>query len=280
MLKKTLICLLLFVLAWCFSGCGFFGVKKGCQLKQEGTKDFFIAKATGNFTVGEKFYYKVHWLGLYVGWAQLEIKDEVLIDERPACHIILTAATNKFYSFFYKVDGFAESYFDKETFRPIKYFSKTQLCNKFVFKKMEYDYVRQLVYAEDKKGKYEVAIDDKVIDPLGIFYYFRTNPVVFNKPIDLTINGGKKNFLVTFYVKKKRFVNTHAGRFNAFLVKPTTHSERQFDDSLNAPGSMTLWFSADEKRIPLMVTLKVPLGTAQAIISKLKVPQLNLTANN
>ena len=115
-----------------------------------------------------------------------------------------------------------------------------------------------------------VDITANTLDPLGVFYYFRKNKVVLNEPIDLIINGGKKNFPVKIYATRERLIKTPAGRFWAFQVEPTNESERQFDDSLNAEGSMRIWFSADERRIPLIIALKVPVGTAQATLIKME----------
>ena len=135
---------------------------------------------------------------------------------------------------------------------------------------MEYDFLRNKVSAVDKKGEYIVDITPDTLDPIGLFYYFRRNKVVINEPIDIIVNGGKKNFPVTIFARKERLIKTPAGRFWAFQIEPTQESERRFDDSLNAEGSMRIWFSADERRIPLIIALKVPVGTAQATLIKME----------
>lgn len=231
-----------------------------------------IPAPSGTIIVGESFEYRVHWLGIDVGNAALTVAEKTFLDGREVFHIIMTARTNKFFSFFYRVEGTVESYLDAVTFEPLRHDSTTILGKKKVFKKMKYDILKGVVYAEDKKGSYEVAVPADVLDPLGVFYYFRIRPVFLDTPVNLTINGGKKNFPVTVFVNGPHQILTPAGRFMAFQVKPTTQSEREFDDALNAPGSMILWFSADEKRIPLLITLKVPLGIAQAILESVKEP--------
>lgn len=268
------ICLLLVFIV---NGCSLFKARKPSTIEAKKIKqeEFEIPEPVGKLTVGEKFSYKVRWLGLDVGRGILSIKNKAEVKDKHAYHIELCVSTNKFFSFFYHVKGTIESFLEEKTLRPIKYNSQTIIQKKKIFKKMEYDYEKKLVYAEDKKGKYELEISNGVLDPLGIFYYFRNHPVIFNEPINLLINGGKKNFRIRIYVRKKRRINTPAGRFWAFQVKPTKHSERQFDDSLNAPGSMTIWFSADERRIPLIITLRVPFGTAQATLIKSEFQTLN-----
>ena len=108
---------------------------------------------------------------------------------------------------------------------------------------------------------------------MGVFYYFTLNEFNFNEKILLNINGGKKNFSVTVFASKIRRVAVPAGRFEAFLVEPTIDSERQFDDVLKAQGRMRIWFSADERRIPLLISLKVPVGAAKAVLTSIKVDE-------
>ena len=64
------------------------------------------------------------------------------------------------------------------------------------------------------------------------------------------------------------------------MALPTRQSERQFDDALNTQGSMRIWFSADERRLPLIVSLKVPFGTAQATLRRIDSPVVKLTQKN
>ncbi|MBU4305252.1 MAG: DUF3108 domain-containing protein [Candidatus Omnitrophica bacterium] len=277
--KKLIIFLICFFIV---QTCGCASLRKKHETKIEPGKEAVaertVIESGTKPIIGEIFYYKVHWLGLNVGDASLGIQGKVDLNGRSAYHIIMRASTNKFFSFFYNVQGTVESYVDAKDFRPLRHNAQTIINNKKVFKKMDYDFDALLVYAEDKKGKYTVEIPKDVLDPLGVFYYFRRNSVAFDEPIELTINGGKKNFSVTVFVQDERMIHTPAGRFLAFRVKPTTQSERQFDDSLNAPGTMTIWFSADERHVPLLVTLKVPFGTAQAVLNKIQVNEL--TTNN
>ncbi len=232
-----------------------------------------IVDPIGKLEPGEKLTYKVSWLGMNVGNATLEVKKDKTQKNRKTCRVVLKAWTNRFFSFFYNVKGSIESIVDADTFKPLRYNSQTHINKKFIFKEMDYDFEKQKVYAVDKKGEYVVDITADTLDPLGVFYYFRKNNVVLNKPVDIVVNAGKKNFPVRLYARRERFIKTPAGRFWAFQVQPTRESERQFDDSLNAEGSMRIWFSADMRRVPLLILLKVPVGTAQATLIKMEMPE-------
>jgi len=282
MYKKTVALVLGVVLISGASGCSFLIRKREKEPSLAPEKIWMtkIESAGGVLDVGKTYVYKVHWLGLTVGDASLQVKEKISSEQGELYHVILSAATNNFFSLFYNVKGTVESFVRVEDFKSIKYDSQTHINKKFVFKKMEYDYENMVVRAEDKKGKYELKIKDKVLDPLGIFYYFIANPVLINKPIDIFLNAGKKNYDVTVFVKNGRRLKVPAGVFWAFQVEPTVQSERQFDDALNSPGSMSIWFSSDQQRIPLIVILKIPLGTAQAILTKIETAESELTGND
>jgi len=74
-------------------------------------------------------------------------------------------------------------------------------------------------------------------------------------------------------------IRVPAGKFWAFKIEPTGKSERQFDDALNVEGSMRIWFSADERRLPLQIALKVPVGSAIATLVKIGYNSSDLTWN-
>jgi len=225
------------------------------------------------FMVGEELEYQVRWLGVDVGKATMGVKQRVLYEGKPAYHILMTVVTSGFFSLFFHVDGFVESYVDAATGNPMYHNSETNINQKFVFKRIWFDFDANQVKAEDRKGTYELALAPGTLDPLGIFYFFRKRPIVVDQPISLVINGGKRNFPVTVYARKVRKVHVPEGGYQAFLVEPTNQSERQFDDIINATGSMRIWFSADKRRIPLMITLQVPLGTAIAALSRVSFPE-------
>jgi len=238
-----------------------------------------ILPPMGTLTIGEKLSFKISWLGITVGEASLKVKESEKINGNETAMVELTAATTGFFRLIYKVDGVIHSYVNLDTFQPIKYDSDTRVNKKIVVKKMKYDFNEKKVYAEDKKGEYIIDITDTTLDPLGVFYYFRKNDFDLNKPIDILVNGGKKNFPIRVFSRTEKMIRVPAGKFWAFQIEPTPTSERQFDDALNAEGSMRIWFSAEERRLPLLIALKVPVGSAIATLTKIEYADTDLTHN-
>ncbi|MBU1087233.1 MAG: DUF3108 domain-containing protein [Candidatus Omnitrophica bacterium] len=282
MVKKNLLLSVIFI-GLCLCGCsGKFKSRNSSinyDVLQVDVEESKILPPIGKLTIGEKLSYKISWLGLSVGEATLMVKNTEKNDGQETALVELTAYTTGFFRLIYKVDGIIHSYVDMATFKPIKYDSDTRINKKIIIKKMKYDFNEHKVYVEDKKSKYVVDINDAILDPLGVFYYFRKNNIILNEPIDILVNGGKKNFPVRVFSRSERLLKVPAGTFWAFQVEPTDESERQFDDALNAEGSMRIWFSSDERRLPLLIALKVPVGSAIATLMAIEYTESSLTQN-
>ncbi len=283
MFKNKFVLSLMIMVCFFITGCGAkTGIKKKdtrLSIVKTGPIVREILPPMGRLTPGEKLSFKISWLGINVGRSTLMVKDAGIIEGQEAALVELKAQSTGFFRFIYKVDGTIQSYVNMKTFKPIKYISETRINKRFIAKQMKYDFKENKVYAKDRKGEYVVDINEKILDPLGVFHYFRKNEVVLNQPIDLFINSGKKNFTVRVYAQRQKVFKVPAGSFWAFQVEPTRESERQFDDALNAEGSMRIWFSADERRLPLFIALKVPVGSAVATLMKIEHVESELTQN-
>ncbi|MFH1061526.1 MAG: DUF3108 domain-containing protein [Candidatus Omnitrophota bacterium] len=282
MLRRNLVLSGIFI-CLCLSGCGVKSKVLNNVPEQEQEQleniEHKILPPMGKLTVGEKLSFKISWLGISVGQATLMVRSTEKIEGQEAALVELSACSTGFFRLLYKVDGIIHSYVNLDTFKPIKYDSDTRINKKIIVKKMKYDFKENKVYAEDKKDKYIVDITDETLDPLGVFYYFRKNKIVLNEPIDILVNGGKKNFPVRVFSHSERLIKVPAGTFWAFQVEPTDESERQFDDALNAEGSMRIWFSSDERRLPLLIALRVPVGSAVATLMTIEHIESELTQN-
>ncbi len=263
---KTKIAFIAILCLLTLNGCGLFRPRRYIPTIPLTEMSEQVVEPTEEFFPGETLIYNVRWLGLDVGTATLSTKNKTSIYGRPAYHVVLHAETNKIFSFLYQVKGEAETYYDAKTLRPIMHESETQVRHKYSFKRTYYDFERNMAYSEDNKESHYVEIGPEILDPLGIFFFFRFNDVDFSEPIKMLIQGGDENYPVELAVIGQRMLKVPAGSYPAFQVKPTPESERQFDDELDTPGSLKMWFSLGRRRIPLTINLDVPVGSAQAVL--------------
>jgi len=257
----------IFMLGALVAGCGV-AARYRIAGKEEQVK---IEAPLGELRVGEKFTYKAEWLGMDVGIATLSIEEITETNGRKVYKILATAHTTAILSKVYKVEDKVFTYLDVKELYPVRFEKKqreggyrSDEYTDFDQKKGSAVYFSRL--SHDKK---EFYIPKKVQDPLSCLYYFRLQDVGSGKSVFANVNVDEKNYLLEAKVIKKGFVDIKGvGEWEAFLVEPLPW----FQGKIKRKAKATIWFSADEKRIPLMVVTKgIPLvGTIKITLQKIE----------
>ena len=126
-----------------------------------------------------------------------------------------------------------------------------------------FDHRRNL--AKTKKGSYEIP--DNVNDIVSAFYLTRT----FNYD---TLKAGDSFYLENFFKDKvfplevmyrgKETVSVEAGTFDCIMVEPLVVEGGLF----KSEGSIIIWMTDDEARMPVKVKSKVIIGSIDAELTK------------
>ena len=101
-----------------------------------------------------------------------------------------------------------------------------------------------------------------VVAPLRIarwvtaFYYLRRQPMEVGHTIELPVNDGSKTQRVVVEVQAREKVQTPMGTFDALRVEP-----KVFSGLLKRKGRMLIWFSADERQLPLRIKAMISVGS-------------------
>ena len=76
------------------------------------------------------------------------------------------------------------------------------------------------------------------------------------KPVFIKVNTDEKNWDLEVKVLDKAHIEMrNMGAYEAVLAEP----EAKFKGIFVRKGKMEIWFSADERRIPLLVNVHVPI---------------------
>lgn len=256
-----LLCVLL------LSGCGT-GAEYRILTKGE---DIQIKSPQKSLTVGEKFTYKAEWLGMDVGIATLSIQEIMELNGRKVYHIVAVAQTTPIISKIYKVEDRISTYLDVENLYPLRFEKKQR---EGAYRSDEYTDFDQNIgkayyFSRLNKTKKEFNIPKKVQDQLSCLYYFRLQDVNVGKSVFANVNTDEKNYLLEAKLLKKAFVKIDGvGEWDAFMVEPLPW----FQGKIKRKAKATIWLSADEKRIPLVViTSGIPLvGTVKVTLQKVE----------
>ncbi|HEV7587331.1 MAG TPA: DUF3108 domain-containing protein [Longimicrobium sp.] len=93
------------------------------------------------------------------------------------------------------------------------------------------------------------------LDDLSFMYYVRTLPLVVGDEYRLNRYFKESGNPVVLRVVRRQTVDVPAGRFRTVVVQPTIRTSGLFGEG----GRAEIYFSDDERRIPVLIKSRVPL---------------------
>jgi hypothetical protein len=213
--------------------------------------------------IGEYFQFSIEWNGLNGGSSLMQVQNLRSVDGRRAYRIITKTESNSFVSRFYKVRDRAESYIDAESLYTLRFVKHLREGGYKQDTDVRFDQVhRKAVYAS---GPAE-DVPARVHDVLSAFYYVRTLPLAVGSTITIPTHDNRKSYEMEVRVHKKERIEVPAGKFDCILVEPVLKSEGVF----KSKGSIYVWVTDDDRRIPVLVKSKVPVGSISVSLTDMR----------
>ncbi|HEX7077368.1 MAG TPA: DUF3108 domain-containing protein [Candidatus Eisenbacteria bacterium] len=213
--------------------------------------------------IGEYFQFSIDWNGLNGGSSLMQVQNLTTVDGRRAYRIVTKTESNSFVSKFYKVRDRAESYIDAESL----------VTRRFVKHLREGGYKKDLDVRFDQEHRKAIYDDGEafdvpadVHDVLSAFYYVRTRPLPDGAVLRIPTHDNKKSYDMEVVVHKRERIEVPAGKFDCVLVEPVLKSEGVF----KSKGGILVWLSDDERRIPVLVKSKVPIGSISVSLTDMR----------
>jgi len=259
---------IVFILIICFSLTGCSSVKSISSFKEIKFKEYatYVQKPYDKPLLGEKLVYKVYWIGIPAGEITLNVKEVKKFDNFDVFHVIAKARSNKVFSLIYKTDDTFHSYIDKE-----ELFSRSyKLVREGKVKSQEtvyYDYDNLKAEIASTQESKIIDIPGKIHDASSCLYYLRTQDIKLKDKVIMDVNVDDKNWKLECNVEKfGRLSLIGLGTFNTFLVKPRIKRNGKY----RKDRDMKIWFTADQKRIPILINIDVPLGYMKVVLSRIQ----------
>lgn len=217
------------------------------------------------FTTGEWFKFRIHYGVLTAGYATLELKDAVR-NNKKVHHAVGHGYTTGMSRFFFKVEDFYESYFDKESGLPYQFVRKideggyTKNQEGFFYQGTD----KVLVKDYKKNVERTFTVPNNTTDVVAAFYYLRNYPGInsMQKGQSLSIDMFFDDETIKFKLKNlgRETIKTKYGAVNCHVFRPLVLSGRVFKEE----ESLTVWISADENKIPLRIKATLAVGSLKA----------------
>jgi len=206
--------------------------------------------------VGETLRYAMSW-GMFAGGIMtISVSEPIVLDERPAYKIELSAISNEFISNFFVVRDSITSWVDRTSLQSLRY-EKHSVEGKHVNdERIDFDLEQGIATRETRKIRFQTP----VFDSLSAVYYLRTRDLAGGEPIELEVVSGKHAYRLEVDVGAVEPVKTPAGTFSARKVHPKMKEE----GLLKKGGDLWIWFAEDARKTPVMIRSKLNFGTLTA----------------
>jgi hypothetical protein len=210
---------------------------------------------------GEKLVFSIDYGLINAGEGTLEVKRLVDSDGHFCYEIESETRSNRFFSTFYKVRDKVISHVDIHGLFS-RYFSK---------RLREGNYRKNVSYRFDQSvGKVYYAggeVFDTIPgthDVLSALYFLRTLDLEPGHDHEIVTHSSQKNYDLRVIVHGREEVEVPAGVFDCYQVEPLLQGEGLFKQE----GKMTIWLTADERRMPVLMRTKVPVGSIDASLKE------------
>ena len=227
------------------------------------------------FLPGERLEYDLHWGIFPVGYASLEIAPRTLSSQEP-WKISFFVRTNNFADSIYKVRTNITCWVDSNFTKSLKYIKTQQEGRTRKHINVDFDYLQKKIsYTEKGYPTRILKLDKDLYDPLAIAYAFRYWPTAEGTSKVFPTSDGKKFLDVEVKVGEAEKIRVPFGSFKANDVIPNMKTlSGVFKKS--PKGILRVWYSQDNRRIPVKISSKVIVGSFTAKLKKAERLQKNL----
>ncbi|MES2766909.1 MAG: DUF3108 domain-containing protein [Bacteroidota bacterium] len=216
------------------------------------------------FGFGERLEYKVGYKFVKAGTAVFSIGDKpVKRNGQDAYDIRFDVKSLESLDWMYKVRDQYRTVVDVAGIYPIEFEQHIREGNYKRDFKATFDQQANLARTTDGEFK----IPDYVHDVVSAFYYIRTVDLKSKKKgdvIKLQNFYGKKTYDLGVKVLGREEITVDGGKFRCVIVEPMIQEGGLF----KADGRVVIWLSDDERKIPVKVSTKIPIGTIDAELVK------------
>lgn len=111
-----------------------------------------------------------------------------------------------------------------------------------------------------------VAIQGMEHSIMSAFYLVRTLPLKVGETSRFSAVSGKKRYELKVVVHGKETLKTDVGTVNTLKVEPMLDGDGIF----NSKGRIFIWFTDDERRVPVLMECEIALGSIKASLKKME----------
>lgn len=220
------------------------------------------------FKPGEKLTFNISWSNVFkAGVAVMEVSEEKRPDGRIAFRLTSTARSAGIVSTFYSLLDTVHSVLDAEELYSLSYSLNQKHGKRKKRRELAFDQAGHTVLVSTDGREDTYTVPARVQDSLSSLYYVRTRPDLTpgsNMLVD--VFDSDKTWSVEVQVLEREKIKTPVGEFDAIMVKTYPKYEGVFQHK----GEIHIWFTDDERRIPVLMKSKISIGSIVATLVEMR----------
>lgn len=230
------------------------------------------------FSPGETLTYDVMWTIFRAGEVTATV-GTVGEGSQDAYEITATAQSEGFVSLLFDVDNVFRATSNPQTLCSEKLIKKVNEGHRHKDTQITFDYNRKLAILDERDLNQpnappkhaEFDIPACVEDVVTAFYYLRRQHLEVGHSVELPVNDGSKTQRVIVEVQAREKVQTPLGTFDTLRVEP-----KVFNGLLKRKGTMLIWFSADERHLPVRIKAMISVGSITGTLRSVSYQKTNI----
>jgi Protein of unknown function (DUF3108) len=214
------------------------------------------------FDGGEKAVYKASWNGLPVATAEISTTSHV-IDGKKFYTVRVEAKTSAVLDLIWKMRDTITSTIEAKALAPSRFTFSQRENRKVIDTEARFDRnaKKWFIHRDDRRKvkKYEFDQPPNVVDPITAVYLARSQDFKVGDRLYFNIFGGKYRYLLDLEVERREKIQIASGTVDAFKIVPRIKNlmKQGYAERLN---EASVWISADDRRIPVMLSSKIFVG--------------------
>jgi len=228
------------------------------------------AEIVSAFGPGEQSTYRVQYLGMEAGTAQITVGFETKQWGTPVLPIVTMARSSSALDFYPIRDKFV-TYWDPVGDRSLgsDLFADENRSRRRVRIKLDHDAGKATVMKQKEGGSENTStheVESGTMDVAAATFALRNKPLEVGRTFDLPIFTGSRKFTMKAIVESKETVATALGPKETFKVRVRAG----FGGKFESKRDMFAWITTDDARVPVRVEAEFILGTVRAELSDYK----------
>ena len=219
-------------------------------------------KVNDAFQDGEWFRFRMRYGFLNASYATATVRETTFKDQA-VYHVAATGKTTGFARWFFKVDDYFDSYFEKDIVRPIRFVRNISEGNYKRHVEIDFDHNTQSGIMNDllRKTKTEIDFAPNLQDLVSTFYFLRNHfdleGIQVGETASLHMIYDKKPFAFRFRFLGYENLKTKFGVVPCVKFRPYVEEGRIFKKE----SGLSLWVSNDNNRVPIKVVAELSVGS-------------------